>query len=278
MVLHIVASPTTVDGVINRSFRTCFPQKDSDKHRTFANELLAHQPYDSSDCPPDQGLLGQSSRESGNPPQPFVRKRRKPQVARSPGPNRKRARRTPWSKEEDDALREGYRQYGFQWTAIAKDPSLGLVNRSGNQVRDRFRLKYAHVYGGEGARCQAAGGDAVFNSVEGNSNTQAQSAEGNGTLKNMNDSDGVRATIDESGSDCTSDEGDRNEPLSPKRSTAVSRPSAAAPFDITNILNDEDEDNRPSATFRYDGWGENVTLPPLLLWEDIATRPMFELE
>lgn len=93
----------------------------------------------------------------------------------------------------------------------------------------------------------------------------------------VNDDDGDRVSMDESGSDSTSDEDD-HEPLSPKRSTGVARVSAAAPFDITNILNDEDEDNRPSTSFRYDGWGENVTLPPLLLWEDMATRPMFELE
>lgn len=243
---------------------------------------MAQQPYDSSDCPQDQGLTEQSSRESGKPPPPPPfpwkrRKPRKPQVSRSPGPNRKRARRTPWSKEEDDALREGYRQYGFQWTAIAKDPSLGLVNRSGNQVRDRFRLKYAHLYGGQSAKCQTDSGVAST-TMEGNPGSDSQSAKAKETLKTMvNDDDGDQVSIDGSGSEGSSDEDD-HEPLSPKRSTGGTRASAAAPFDITNILNDEDEDNRPSASFRYDGWGESVTLPPLLLWEDMATRPMFELE
>jgi len=52
--------------------------------------------------------------------------------------------------------------------------------------------------------------------------------------------------------------------------------SVTAPFNIMGLLNDDEEDNRLSS-FRYDDWDENVTLPPLL-WEDMATRPMFDLE
>lgn len=257
---------------------------------------MAQQPDDSSDCPPDQGLTEQSSRESGKPsaplPLPFPGKRRKPrkpQVSRSPGPNRKRARRTPWSKEEDDAVREGYRQYGFQWTVIANDPSLGLTKRSGNQVRDRFRLKFAHLYGGgQGAKKKTAGGAALPGPLEGNPSAYSQFAEAKGSSKTMlidddDEEEEERVSIHESGSEGSSDEDDDHdhEPSSPKRSTGgVARAAAAAPFDITNILNDEEMSNRPSASFRYDGWGESesVTLPPLLLWEDMATRPMFELE
>lgn len=55
------------------------------------------------------------------------------------------------------------------------------------------------------------------------------------------------------------------------------RPSMMASFDIMSLLNGDDEDTRPSASLRYDGWDDNVTLPPLL-WEDMATRPMFDLE
>lgn len=117
--------------------------------------------------------------------------------------------------------------------------------------------------------------------MEGNSNSHLQSTEAKGPPKTMINDDEERASVHESGSDGSSDEDDDHEPLSPKRSTGLmTRASAAAPFDITNILNDEDERNRPLASFRYDGWGESesVTLPPLLLWEDMATRPMFELE
>lgn len=249
---------------------------------------MAQQPYDSSDCPPDQGLTEQSSRESGKPPHgapPFPGKRRKPrkpQVSRSPGPNRKRARRTPWTQEEDDAVAEGYRQHGFQWTVIANDPSLGLTHRSGHQVRDRFRLKFAHLYGGQGTMNIIAS-DAALAPMEGNSSAHSQPVESKGSSKNMvNDDDNEeRVSFHESGGSEGSSDEDDHEALSPKRSTGGgARASAAAPFDITNILNDEDMSNRPSASFRYDGWGdsENVTLPPLLLWEDMATRPMFELE
>jgi hypothetical protein len=42
------------------------------------------------------------------------------------------------------------------------------------------------------------------------------------------------------------------------------------------LLNDDEKDNRLSS-FRYDDWDENVTLPSLL-WEDMATRSMFDLE
>lgn len=114
--------------------------------------------------------------------------------------------------------------------------------------------------------------------MEGNPSPNLQLVKAKEASKDeVNDDDSDEVSIDESSSEGSSNEDD-HEPLSPKRSTGVTRASAAAPFDITNILNDEDEGNRPSASFRYDGWGESVTLPPLLLWEDMATRPMFELE
>lgn len=53
--------------------------------------------------------------------------------------------------------------------------------------------------------------------------------------------------------------------------------SATAPFNIMGLLNDDDDDDNRLSSFRYDDWDENVTLPPLL-WEDMATRPMFDLE
>ena len=116
--------------------------------------------------------------------------------------------------------------------------------------------------------------------MEGNLGSHPQSAKAEETSKSvMNDDDGERVPNNGSDSEDSSDEDENeNEPLSPKRSTGVTKASATAPFDITNILNDEDECNRPSASFRDDDWGESVTLPPLLLWEDMATRPMFDLE
>ena len=51
-----------------------------------------------------------------------------------------------WTEAEDKALSRGYRKYGFAWTAIAKDTSLGLSHRTGPQVRDRFRIKFPAHY------------------------------------------------------------------------------------------------------------------------------------
>lgn len=252
------------------------------KHRTFANELL-----DASDCAPDQGLTTRSPLGTKDPSPPVVRKRRKRQVARSPGPNRKRARRKPWSKEEDDALREGYLLHGFSWTAIANDPSLHLENRSGGQVRDRFRLKYAHLYGGEGEQSLKTASKetaASEDTKEDFSSSHLQSTKSQSMTKiivnnHEGDQDPLDDQSDSEGRTSDEDELEPLGPLGPKRSTVGAiKPPAAASFDITNILNDEDEDNRPSASLRYDGWSENVTLPPLLLWEDMATRPIFELE
>jgi len=46
---------------------------------------------------------------------------------------------------------------------------------------------------------------------------------------------------------------------------------------IMALLNSDMEDDRPSSSLRLDGWDANVTLAPLL-WEEMATRPMFDLE
>ena len=51
-----------------------------------------------------------------------------------------------WTPEEDANLSKGYQKYGFQWTAISKDPNMNLGHRTGPQLRDRFRLKYPVHY------------------------------------------------------------------------------------------------------------------------------------
>ncbi|KAL8684199.1 MAG: hypothetical protein Q9224_006525, partial [Gallowayella concinna] len=47
-----------------------------------------------------------------------------------------------WSEEEDESLVKGYQKYGFSWKDIAIDPTLALGNRTGNQIRDRFRKRF----------------------------------------------------------------------------------------------------------------------------------------
>ena len=62
-------------------------------------------------------------------------------------------------------------------------------------------------------------------------------------------------------------EEDEDEDLGPRSSGIVG---------IMGLLNDKQEEVRPTS-FRYDEWEESVTLPPLL-WEEMATKPMFDLE
>lgn len=76
------------------------------------------------------------------------------------------------------------------------------------------------------------------------------------------------------------------EPEAPSSSDERSRHSSTAADEgrhmgILGLLNDEEEEvdgaKLPSFKYPYDDWGGgSVTLPPLL-WEDMATRPIFEL-
>lgn len=248
------------------SFRTCFPQRLPDKSGISTDKSEAQQHPDSSDCPPDPALNSSNFRLPKEGPQH--------NSSRSPGPCRQKARKRPWTEEEDAALVEGYRLHGFQWTQMAKDPSLEFVNRSGPQVRDRFRLKYPDLYGQVGS----AGPDFFINSSEAAStptNERRASASAGPISRHPHDES------EERDHDKTENEHDESDPPGGQKSpAAVSKAAAAAtaPYGIMGLLNDDEEDNRPSASFRYDDWDENVTLPPLLVWEDMATRPMFELE
>ena len=164
--------------------------------------------------------------------------------------------------------------HGFQWTQMAKDPSLKFVNRSGSQVRDRFRLKYPDLYGQGGC----ARPD-LFNRSNELASTSAieRRAPASPGLRLRH----IQGESEYSDHDETENELDDPEPSGGQKVlVAVSKvaATATAPYGIMGLLNDDEEENRPSASFRYDDWDENVTLPPLLLWEDMATRPMFELE
>lgn len=248
------------------SFRTCFPQRLPDKSKVSNDKNEAQQPHDSSDDSLEPALNSLNFR----PP----KKGTQPRSSRSPGPNRKKARKRPWTEEEDTALVEGYRLHGFQWTQMAKDSSLEFVNRSGPQVRDRFRLKYPALYG----QASCAGQDLLINSNEAASTSILERGASASAGQKSRHSHEENEDRDH---DETENEHDDPEPPGDQKSLgAVSKAAAAAtaPYGIMGLLNDDEEDNRPSASFRYDDWEENVTLPPLLLWEDMATRPMFELE
>ncbi len=55
---------------------------------------------------------------------------------------RLRKRKQAWTEREDQELEKGFLKHGYQWERIAKDDTLNFDNRSGSNIRDRFRLKY----------------------------------------------------------------------------------------------------------------------------------------
>ena len=169
-----------------------------------------------------------------------------------PQPKRKRNPKRPWTDAEDADLALGFRKHGFQWTATAKDPDLCLSNRTGPQIRDRFRSRYPDLYG-KGYQP----GEIPSEPIEGRESRSETPKASEQTA------DGEDVDSD----DREDDEEDEDEDLG-RRSSAV--------VGIMGLLNDEQEEVRPTS-FRYDEWEESVTLPPLL-WEDMATKPMFDLE
>lgn len=62
--------------------------------------------------------------------------------AESPFKSSDRRERRPFTEDEDRAVLEGYKQYGFSWSRIQRDPRFGLQSRQPTDIRDRFRNKY----------------------------------------------------------------------------------------------------------------------------------------
>lgn len=61
-----------------------------------------------------------------------------------------RARKRVWTAAEDEEMDRGFRLHGYKWELIAKDPDLHFDNRTGSQIRDRFRLRYPDLYAQQG--------------------------------------------------------------------------------------------------------------------------------
>ena len=193
-------------------------------------------------------------------------------------------RKGSWTDAEDEALQRGYRKYGFSWTRIAKDPELHLSHRTGPQVRDRFRTKFPVLYGEDPPRSHKC---SVKEPKEKSTSTTRQhrngsppkeGAAGDIQSKPIEVSDSTRKPeIERNSSDINSSESaitlDTHPSISPSRPSA----SASSAYNILGLLNSDVEDDRPSSGLPLDTWDSNVTLPPLL-WEEMATRPMFDLE
>lgn len=186
-------------------------------------------------------------------------------------------RKGTWTDVEDENLEKGYKKYGFSWTRIAKDPELDLAHRTGPQVRDRFRTKFPALYG-EDTRPHPRHG------------RESREKKDNRAQQRRNASRSMEATTREGATngpkgtgldrDSSRDNGSESDiTVEPIAAISPNRPSASASsaYNLLGLLNSDGEDDRPSAELPLDTWDTHVTLPPLL-WEEMATRPMFDLE
>ncbi|KAL8939327.1 MAG: hypothetical protein Q9216_003420 [Gyalolechia sp. 2 TL-2023] len=197
-----------------------------------------------------QELLGYADGVRNVEPDPPVQKAEPRQPRKKP--------KHHWSEEEDESLVKGYQKHGFCWRDIANDSSLALSNRSGPQIRDRFRKRFPELYGEAPAPAPAScKGD---RNVVGDDSIAAREPK----------SKGSQAVVPEGEVDRRTGQDSQNRRLSAALPRQVS--SVCAPHSISGLLNNNDEENQQSS-FRPDDWDVNVTLPPLL-WEDLCTKPM----
>jgi len=185
------------------------------------------------------------------------------------GGKKKRATPNPlppraWTDAEDVDLVKGYQKHGFQWSLIARDPHLTFSNRTGAHVRDRFRLKFPDIY-----RDVSKSQRDALSAAKVRKGKESEKA-----AKKGNDGPTEVADDGQGHNDNGNDYGFQAQALS--NSMSKQSLSAITPLNILGLLNYDEEHTRLSS-FRYDDLNENVTLPPLL-WEDMATRPMFDLE
>jgi hypothetical protein len=66
--------------------------------------------------------------------------------ANSPFKASDRRERRPFTEDEDRAILEGYKQYGFSWSRIQRDPKFNLQSRQPTDIRDRFRNKFSEKF------------------------------------------------------------------------------------------------------------------------------------
>ncbi|KAL6713535.1 hypothetical protein ACLMJK_009000 [Lecanora helva] len=164
-----------------------------------------------------------------------------------------RARKRHWTEAEDAELEKGFRQYGYNWNAMVKDPNLHFDGRSGGQIRDRFRLKFKDLYEGQDLTH-------VPNKAAERADPQRKRhSEQNATTENPRDSsihlrnDGVE-TADQF------------------------KMTSRTPSSST-LINGEEELSRLSNSILHNDleWDDNLTLAPLT-WEDMAARPIFPFD
>ncbi|KAL8997011.1 MAG: hypothetical protein Q9169_003601 [Polycauliona sp. 2 TL-2023] len=171
----------------------------------------------------------------------------------------KRKPKHAWSAQEDESLVKGYEKHGFSWKLIAGDSMLALGNRTGTQIRDRFRKRFPELYGESPAPLKDFHN--IPNEAATTPETIPKEAFVTGQYLNAGDE---------------ADKHSREKSLVVSASRSKPSTSGSGLHDINGLLNDDNGDTRQT-TLRPDEWAENVTLAPLL-WEDLCTKPMFELD
>ena len=160
-----------------------------------------------------------------------------------------RAPKRLWTEREDFELDKGFQLYGFQWNLMLKDPALNFDQRSCGQIRDRFRLRFPHMYKQQDPKASPK------ETRISPKNTQLAKSSTR-TTKTMDD---LYEPADGEGIDLE---------VQDHRGPKVALASHA-----------EEEDNKLSNSILHNDWDwdDNVTLAPLA-WEDMAARPMFPFD
>lgn len=223
-------------------FRVCFPPNAPAK---WAKKLPEQKPDSEGNSKPSSFAIASTRRTKIQ-----IDERSGSSVAACP-PTRKRALKRAWTEAEDDELEEGFRRYGYQWNLIAKDESLQFNNRSGSQVRDRFRLRYPQLYAQQSSAplppMAQRGPPKKKKSIEPKNKKNLNEAV-EGTAPHSQHNDG------ENGSKWTNSFGLNGLPHG----------------------DEDDTDTRLSnALWQYE-WDDSLTLAPIS-WEDMVPQPMFDL-
>ena len=160
-----------------------------------------------------------------------------------------RAPKRLWTEQEDVELDKGFQLYGFQWNLMLKDPALSFDQRSCGQIRDRFRLRFPHMYKQQ---------DPMASPKETSTSPKKTQAAKSSTR--------TPKPVD-----------DANELANEEESDIAVRDKTGSK--VLQASHMEEEDNRLSNSILHNDWDwdENLTLAPLA-WEDMAARPMFPFD
>lgn len=132
---------------------------------------------------------------------------------------------------------------------MLKDPALNFDQRSCGQIRDRFRLRFPHMYKQQ---------DSTDSPQEKRISPKKKQPAKSSTW--------IRGTVNGS-----------NLPANEEESDVAAREKEG--HRMVPAFHAEEEDNRLSNSILHNGWDwdENLTLAPLA-WEDMVPRPMFPFD